>query len=117
MTRPDGSKRRLSHPTHVSSFLPGALFKEQHYPITIKKDALTLPALYTDSTQIASRNIYLLTYMNEELVAPLRFNVNIPENCKALNPIVTDKALFEYSLLCFKDEGKASIIYVPLVVE
>ncbi len=107
-------KEKYSYPVHVSSFLPGMLFREQHYPITFAEDNKTIPALYVDSTQIASRNIYLLKASDKGITAPIRFNVNIPENCRALNPVIVDKYKYEYSIQCFLDRGKSKIFYVPL---
>ncbi len=74
----------------------------------------TQPALYVDSTQIASRNIYLLKADETGITAPIKYNVNIPDNCRALNPVVVDQYKYEYSIQCFLDRGKSRIYYVPL---
>ena len=106
--------KRFSYPVHVSSFLPGMLFREQHYPITFFEDGQTLPALYVDSTQIASRNIYVVKASDKGITAPIRFNINIPEDCRALNPVIIDKYKYEYSIQCFLERGKSKIFFVPL---
>lgn len=106
--------RKVTYPTHVSSFLPGALFREQHYPIVVKNADRNIPAFYVDSTQIASRNIYLIVYENLNLIAPIRFNINIPNNCKAMNPIVSDLGEYEYVLKCLTGEDNVELIFIPL---
>ncbi len=109
--------RKLSYPVHVSSFLPGLLFKEQHYPISFTNKGKNYPALYVDSTQIASSNIYLITIDGHKIVAPVRFNVNIPPRCKALNPVIIEGYKYEYSIQCFKQDKTSELIYIPLEVE
>ena len=111
------SKTIYSYPVHVSSFLPGMLFREQHYPISFRESGINKPALYVDSTQISSRNIYIISEKNGELVAPVKFHVNIPENCKALNPVVIEKDKYEYSIQCFEANGGSSIHYLPLMLK
>ena len=113
----DGVKEKYSYPVHVSSFLPGMLFREQHYPISFSQGGKKIPALYVDSTQIASRNIYLITFKDDKIYAPISFNVNIPENCKALNPVIIDGYKYEYSIQCFTDKGTSELVYIPLEVE
>lgn len=107
-------QRQVSYPAHVSSFLPGALFREQYFPISLESARGKIPAFYVDATQIASRNIYLITYLDGQIVAPVKFNIDIPENCKALNPVVTDRKEFEYALQCFQKNGDAEIKFIPL---
>lgn len=106
--------KNLSFPVHVSSFLPGVLFREQHFPIVYVEEGKSKPALYVDSTQIASRNIYMIKIDKDEIVAPVKYNVNIPESCKALNPVVVDQKKYEYSIQCFGERGKSFLIYIPL---
>lgn len=108
----NGVESTTSMPVHVSSFLPGILFQEQHYPIVLKGDK-NYPALYVDSTQIASRNIYTIIAKGSELKAPMSLNVNVPEKCITKNPQVID-GLFHYALLCLKDSGAGEMIYFPV---
>jgi hypothetical protein len=110
----NGESKKLSFPVHVSSFLPGMLFREQHFPISYVENGKKKPALYVDSTQISSRNIYLITADEDKIVAPIKYNVNIPERCKAMNPVVLDGYKYEYSIQCFKKRGKSELIFVPL---
>ena len=110
----NGESKKLSFPVHVSSFLPGMLFREQHFPISYVEKGKKKPALYVDSTQISSRNIYLITADEDKIIAPIKYNVNIPENCKPMNPVVLDAYKYEYSIQCFKDRGKSELIFVPL---
>lgn len=109
-------KKKYSYPVHISSFLPGMLFREQHYPMSFVDKGEVKPALYVDSTQIASRNIYMITLSDEKIYAPIRFNINIPEKCKALNPVIIDQYKYEYSIQCFGERGKSELIYIPVEV-
>ncbi|MBT4792596.1 MAG: S8 family serine peptidase [Halobacteriovoraceae bacterium] len=111
-----GEKIKYSFPVHISSFLPGVLFREQHYPISFVNKGKKYPALYVDSTQISSRNIYLITVDGEKIYAPINFNFNIPKNCKALNPVIIEGYKYEYSIQCFSKNGGSELIYVPLEV-
>ncbi len=110
----EGEKKTYSFPTHVSSFLSGVLFREQHYPIAYIEDEKAVPALYVDATQISSRNIYMIKPGFETLVAPIRFNVNIPDKCRSLNPVVIGESTYSYSIQCFEDGGKSTLHTVPL---
>lgn len=116
-TSKDGSKKKISFPIHVSTFLPGMLFREQHYPISLVDKGVNKPALYVDATQISSRNIYLVTTDdNDQIYAPVKFNINIPKGCRPLNPVIIGGYKYEYSIQCFKDKS-SEIIYIPLEVE
>ena len=94
--------------------MSGVLFREQHYPIAYIEDEKAVPALYVDATQISSRNIYMIKPGFETLVAPIRFNVNIPDKCRSLNPVVIGESIYSYSIQCFEDGGKSTLHTVPL---
>lgn len=112
----DGAESNIfSMPVHVSTFLPGHLFQEQHYPIVIKNEGENYPALYVDSTQISSQNLYTITYKDGELFAPISLNVRVPENCRAKNPKVINNG-FHYSLLCLEEGGRGKIVYLPVEI-
>lgn len=108
----NGQRSTTSMPVHISSFLPGILFQEQHYPIVFKSDK-SYPALYVDSTQIASKNIYTIIAKGRELKAPISLNVNVPDKCITKNPQVI-RGSYHYALLCLKDNGPAEMIYFPV---
>ena len=108
----NGMEKTTSMPVHVSSFLPGILFQEQHYPIVIGENK-KYPALYVDSTQIASRNIYTIIAKGDVLKAPMSLNVNVPKKCITKNPQVIG-GQYHYSLLCLKDGGAGEMIYFPV---
>jgi cell wall-associated protease len=107
-----GVDTETSIPVHISSFLPGVLFQEQHYPIVIESDK-KYPALYVDSTQIASRNIYTIIAKGKEIFAPMSLNVNVPEKCITKNP-QSINGVYHYALLCLKKRGKGEMIYFPV---
>ena len=108
----NGTVKTVSMPVHVSSFLPGMLFQEQHYPIVVGDDK-KYPALYVDSTQIASRNIYTIVANEIELKAPISLNVNVPKRCMTKNPqLINGK--YHYAMLCLKDKGQGEMVYYPV---
>ncbi|MBD66360.1 MAG: hypothetical protein CME62_14210 [Halobacteriovoraceae bacterium] len=114
-TTKDNAIKTETFPIHVSSFLPGVLFREQHYPIAIQTDLKNKPALYVDATQVASRNVYVITLDDQDkLYAPLKYNINIPEKCRALNPHVIGNTRYDYTVQCFDDAGISKLIYLPL---
>lgn len=108
----NGTVKTVSMPVHVSSFLPGMLFQEQHYPIVVGDDK-KYPALYVDSTQIASRNIYTIVAGENELKAPISLNVNVPKRCMTKNPQLID-GQYHYALLCLRDKGIGEMVYFPV---
>ncbi len=107
-------QKTLSFPAHISSFLSGTLFREQHFPIVLKGDNKSFPALFVDATQVATKNIYIIKADGNELTAPIKFNVNIPDGCKSLNPSLKDGDIYRYSLYCATRDGKVKFIFVPL---
>lgn len=109
-----GMTKTTTLPVHVSTFLPGLLFKEQHYPIVVKSHGENYPAFYVDSTQIVSRNVYTIVAKEDKMVAPIALNVNVPEKCVTKNPLEINGE-FHYAMLCLKDNGGGEMIYYPVV--
>ncbi len=88
------------------SFLPGKLLSELYYPIFLKQAEAKRPALYVDSTQITANRIHVLVSNPSGLVAPARFSLSVPAQCKSLNPLMSaDRTTFQYNLLCIEEEG------------
>lgn len=102
----------IKYPVHVSSFLPGVLFREQNYPIVYKDNGRSLPALYVDATQIASRNIYTIIAKEEKVIAPIALNIDVPKLCKPKNPQVLEDGHTYYSMLCFFNRGSEKMLFI-----
>lgn len=104
----DGRSERYTKPILRFSFLPGRMLSELYYPIYIKQDDAKSSALYVDSTQITANRIHVLVGSEKGLIAPARHSLLVPNNCKALNPILTpDRGTFQYNLLCAEPNGWA----------
>ncbi len=115
VSQKDGVQSTLKRKVKKFSFLPGSKMSELYIPMTIATRAGKLqPAIYVDGTSLAGNNIYLLTKVGKNLVAPVDMSLNIPNNCVAKNPIKTLKGNSKYSLLCLTNEG-FSMNYVDLV--
>lgn len=105
------------------SFLPGSLYNEIFYPISISNPKR--PALYVDATEINRKDIYILTLDTlKKLISPIKYNIRVPTNCKSLNPnpiaensmnlsnLIEEKK-WAYSLLC-EDQKKWYLHYLIL---
>ncbi|MBF0362902.1 MAG: S8 family serine peptidase [Oligoflexia bacterium] len=89
-----------SRPITRFSFLPGSLYNEIFYPISISNPSR--PALYVDATEINRKDLYILSIdENKNLISPIKLNVRVPSNCKSLNPSpIGEKAEWGLTLLC-----------------
>lgn len=86
----NGRRLVYKRPIKRFSFLPGSLYNEVYFPITQKVENSIRPALYIDATQIARREVYLLTVDNlGKPISPINKNIKVPDNCNALNPAPT----------------------------
>jgi hypothetical protein len=111
----NGEQNILKRKVKKFSFLPGSRMSELYIPMVIKTlSGEVQPAIYVDATSLAGNNIYLLTKIGENLVAPIDMSLNIPNNCVAKNPLKTKKGHSMYSLLCLTNDG-FSLNYVDLV--
>jgi cell wall-associated protease len=86
---------------HRSSFLPGKVFNEMFYPITMtSSDGSTLtPGLYIDSSQLyqGSVSVMLLKERGPEFL--LTHSLQLPKDCRAMNP-VRFQGRESFSILC-----------------
>ncbi len=81
-----GTSKRQQVSTHRATW-PGLDFGELLYPAYIKSATSWNPAIYVDSTQMYSNNIYFWVVDQEDnLVAPAAFNFSIPDRCRPLVP-------------------------------
>ncbi len=110
-----GKEYNFSIPINRFSFLPGNIFQELYTPITANIANDLRPALYIDSTQINSKHIYLTTIdENQNLISPAEFNVEIPTQCNAKNPIRWgEKKNYAYALFCKQNE-QINLVLLPL---
>jgi hypothetical protein len=110
----DGVQSSLKRKVKKFSFLPGSRMSELYIPMTIlNREGEMQPAIYVDATSLTGNNIYLLTKVGDELVAPVDMSLNIPSNCVAKNPLRTAQGNSKYSLLCLTNDG-FSMNYVDL---
>lgn len=103
-----GQTHRYTRPILRFSFLPGRMLSELYYPIYVLDNNNKTPAMYVDSTQITANRIHVLVGGENGLIAPARHSLLVPNNCKALNPILTpQRKTFQYNLLCAESSGWA----------
>jgi hypothetical protein len=92
------------------SFLPGNLYQELFFPLTLPNNK---PALYVDATEINRKDIYILTINdNHELVSPIRLNLKIPPSCKAMNPSPM-QSLWGFTLFC-ENNKRWYLHFIPI---
>lgn len=96
-------------------YLPGIidkmeLFSRFYIPIL----SAPRPAFFVNMTLFSERSSYLIEYHSEthRLVAPVKFNFNLPENCVFLDPISLEQR-DELPFLCM-DKGGLRLSFFPL---
>jgi hypothetical protein len=115
----DGTREQiLTHPIHRQSFTSGNIFTELYFPIVSNSGALLAPAFYIDATQLNSGHIYILTIQGDHpgqrnLISPIKNNILVPTNCRALNPVSLASKKEAYSLLCL-EEGEWELWHLPI---
>lgn len=110
---PQGEKV-IKRPVVRSSFLPGHFFKESLYPITKGGKGPKRPALYVNASQLSSNHIYTWSLEGEDLIAPMDMNIDVPKECRPLNPIrFGEGGEMAYSLYC-KKEGQAFLKFLVI---
>ncbi len=83
----DGVQKSFKRKAKKFSFLPGSRMSELYIPMTIlNRDGQMQPAIYVDATSLTGNNVYLLTKVGDELIAPVDMSLNIPSNCVAQKP-------------------------------
>ncbi len=99
----------FSYDVHVSSFLSGEVFKETFYPITFNKTA----ALYIDSTQISSDNVYVLRHTDRGISKiNIETNIQMDPGCRPKNPVLINDKL-NLAFQCNKSK-KLELVYYEL---
>jgi hypothetical protein len=83
------------------SFLPGFMFNQLYTPATVVINQQTRPALLVDGSEISAQHMEVITIDdNNKLVAPIKYSIRPPANCKSLGRNMSELE-FEISLLCF----------------
>lgn len=101
--------------TKKFSFLPGSKMSELYYPIVVKDIKGELkPAIYVDATQLSDNHIYVNTFIEDKLVAPIDLSLAVPSYCSAKNPAPSKAGAFNYVLVC-KYGGEYKILFEQLV--
>ena len=88
MRKTNGSAAtQLSDQLDRTSLIDSETFKLQFYAITAGEAGRTkVPAIYLDATQIFANRVFVWTYENGVLAAPMKLNVDVPKGCRALAP-------------------------------
>jgi len=82
-----GRERFFSRGISRFSFLPGQLMSDVYHPLALSLEGRKTSAFYVDSSAILGNHVMLLIQNRDgEWRAPLRWSLEIPEGCRALNP-------------------------------
>lgn len=88
------------------SFLSQKLLSEMYYPVIFKRNGVSLPALYVDSTAVTDNRLNLLENQNGKLVSSIKNSLLIPAGCFALNPFFnTELDSHEFIFGCLETNG------------
>lgn len=107
--RATGQIRSSQAPLIRYSFLPGFLFGELYYPISIRDQGREIPALFIDRSQIQSESIAVLPIADGEWKSRAHLNLAIPSGCRIVDPVRvpsrSDPAgAYVLRLLCIENE-------------
>ena len=96
-------------PIHRFSYLPGQFFTDTLNPVVVSEKL----AIFVDSSSINSRNVHTSTSDATGIVTPIKWSVELPENCMSLSPrknLQTDKNI-SYNILCKEAETYSLTTY------
>ncbi|MEQ1663868.1 MAG: S8 family peptidase [Bdellovibrionales bacterium] len=83
-----------------SSFLPGQGFEESFTPLEYRQ----MPAIYINASLVSTPYMYLVNYDNGNLVSKIMYNIDIPSNCRGLDPTTFNSSL-NMAMLCQESTG------------
>lgn len=90
-------------PIHRFSYLPGQFFTDILYPMNV----LNKISIFVDSSAINSRNVHLSTYNERGVITPIKWSVELADNCTSLLPrknLESEKSI-SYNFLCNEGES------------
>jgi len=96
------------------SFLPGFLFNQLYTPVTVNLEQSNRPGLLVDGSEISAQHMEVITVnQNNQIIAPIKFSIRPPANCKSLGRNSVQEKL-EISLLCLDKTNGFTILSLPL---
>jgi cell wall-associated protease len=96
------------------SFLPGFMFNQLYTPVMLNTADGNRPGLLVDGSEISAQHMEVITIdENNKLIAPIKFSIRPPANCKSLGRNTSQDKL-EISLLCVDKTSGFSILSLPL---
>ncbi len=107
----NGSLTKSATPIHRFSYFPGRFFTDILFPIRLNEDDT---AIYVDSTFINGGNVHVWVSA-AALTAPIKYSMQVPKNCVALNPrkLLAQDDNLSYLFLC-KNGEVLSLRQIPL---
>ncbi len=100
----NGRTEVSSRPKLRYSFMTQKLLSEMYSPVTYKRDGVSKPALYVDSTAVTGSRIYLFESQEGKLVSSIRNSLLVPSICRAMNPkFSAEKGSYEFIFLCLEN--------------
>lgn len=96
------------------SFLPGFMFNQLYTPVMLNGADDNRPGLLVDGSEISAQHMEVITIdENNKLIAPIKYSIRPPANCKSLGRNTSQNKL-EISLLCLDKTSGFSILSLPL---
>lgn len=97
--------RHDTRPFEVTSFLADEVFGSQSFTVVGKRVSEEYLALYSDSSLMVGPQVSLLVEVDGKLRSPIKWSLEIPEGCRALNPrVLMGKLNFVFQ--CSENSGQ-----------
>lgn len=106
INKSNGSTEKFISPINRFSYLPGQFFSDILHSVNVQ-DGMSL---YVDSSMINSKNIHISSAGKSGITSPIRYSIELPSNCSALNPrkVYEQDPSISYIFLC-KEGGSFTL--------
>lgn len=100
-------------PIERDSSFPGQTFSEFFNPIVVGTDENPIPGVYIDSTIVRGNRVAVATYdtASNTMSKPLRYSLQIPNNCVQMSPIHLTESPSSFALPMFCAVPNGAIEY------
>jgi len=102
------------YPIARFSFLPGKVLNDLFFPVvTLDQEGKPTPAIFVDNTQINSNRLHIIQASAQKIkasgegTAPAQFSFLVPNNCKAMNPVLFGENAFHSLIFLCKYNGNS----------
>lgn len=99
-------------PMNRFSFLNKTEFSDRIYSVVASDGDKKVPAILVDHTDISKNRIYLLKYMNNKLIKPIKTNLALPDNCHNFDYAnIGENRNYHFTFICKKPNGNWALSY------